>query len=131
MLSVLDVMNTCKDYVRPLREGEDLYKNGLLICAGITKKNGSIVECQGLATQVSHVHEHPHIINVKIDSNKTAGERIIEGKCSCIAGESAKCKHYIALLLHLSRTNEDDLDDLSCTDIEQQWGKLDIVSKRI
>ena len=33
----------------------------------------------GLVNQVLHVHEHPHIIDVKINLHK-AGEHITEGK---------------------------------------------------
>ncbi|KAL1488561.1 hypothetical protein ABEB36_015024 [Hypothenemus hampei] len=79
-------------------------------------------------------------------------ERDFIKMCDCPAGAAAKCKHIIAVMLYLSRfvnlvkylqtswnlilmcnsyeyfafirVEESELEDLSCTDIEKQWGCL-------
>nr|XP_037283550.1 uncharacterized protein LOC119176395 [Rhipicephalus microplus]XP_037283552.1 uncharacterized protein LOC119176395 [Rhipicephalus microplus] len=46
------------------------------------------------------------------------------GHCSCKAGNSERCRHMIAMLLHVNRTGIQNLDLLTSTDVTQAWGKL-------
>ncbi|CAN7976848.1 unnamed protein product, partial [Ixodes persulcatus] len=51
--------------------------------------------------------------------------------CSCKAGNSQRCKHMIAMLLFpmyfswfVNRTDIQNLEPLTCTDMKQAWGRL-------
>ncbi|KAK3922777.1 putative tRNA pseudouridine synthase D [Frankliniella fusca] len=90
----------------------------------LKKRRGTVLRSQGLAIQTSATSGKPHEIDVEIDLKLEEGNRITSLKCSCIAGLSSKCKHAVATVLWLTRHAEEDLSDVSCTDLEQQWGKL-------
>ncbi|KAK3929657.1 Vacuolar protein sorting-associated protein 29 [Frankliniella fusca] len=63
-------------------------------------------------------------IEIKLNLG-TIYKRVEATSCSCKAGESEKCNHCIALLMFLNRVDDAaDLEDLSCTNLTQQWGKL-------
>ncbi|XP_011883465.1 PREDICTED: uncharacterized protein LOC105570667, partial [Vollenhovia emeryi] len=84
----------------------------------------NVADCRALAARTSGIHAVPYEVQIQIDINKEAGDRLINAKCECPAGESGKCKHAMATLIYLSRIEEDDMDNISCTDLQQQWGIL-------
>ncbi|KAK4882495.1 hypothetical protein RN001_005814 [Aquatica leii] len=65
----------------------------------------------------SHIGRPPHTIKIKLHSDAPKEWTCI---CSCKAGAGGKCKHIIACLIFAYRN---DLEPLSCTDIEQKWGQ--------
>ncbi|KAL7294545.1 hypothetical protein TKK_0012072 [Trichogramma kaykai] len=59
-------------------------------------------------------------IEVLIDSNT----KTIKCDCDCVAGESGKCKHTFATLIFINRQGIFNLEQISCTDTPQKWGKV-------
>ncbi|KAL4706960.1 hypothetical protein ACJJTC_019498 [Scirpophaga incertulas] len=132
MLSIVDVINASAGYTKPMRSGEELLRSGMVISVGKKEKKNNIIHVQALILRTSGLNsKHPAIIKLWIDVSQEYGNRLVgdnEQKvtkvCDCPAGASEKCKHILAVMLYLSRTEEADLEDLSCTDIEKQWGTL-------
>jgi hypothetical protein len=98
--------------VRPIIEGDRLLQSDFLILCGYL--NNKIF---GLCLRSSTINESPH----KIEVSLSAGYKNWICTCSCKAGAGGKCKHIVAVLLHLNKV--DHLEQLSCTDVEQVWGK--------
>jgi len=71
-----------------------------------------IVSIVGLCLPETNVRNKPYHICLDLDSAR----KVKDGKCSCIAGITATCKHAAALLhfVNNERTN-------SCTDREMVW----------
>ncbi|GBP27749.1 hypothetical protein EVAR_82798_1 [Eumeta japonica] len=115
-----------------MRSGEELLRSGMVISVGKKEKNNNIIHVQALVLRTSGLNsKHPTIIKLWIDVSQEYGNRLVGDNeeevtkvCDCPAGASEKCKHILAVMLYLSRTEEADLEDLSCTDIEKQWGTL-------
>ncbi|XP_034247196.1 uncharacterized protein LOC117648656 [Thrips palmi] len=128
ILSVLDAVNASIGFERPIREGEQVLQAGFVVAIGIKAKNDDELHIQALVLRTTGVTtKTPYVIEIWVDLSKPPGQRVTKDsspECQCPAGASEKCKHIIAVLLYLSRVEESDLDDLSCTDIEQQWGSL-------
>ncbi|RVE45424.1 hypothetical protein evm_009942 [Chilo suppressalis] len=70
----------------------------MLMCVGV-KERKSEKECLGLAAQTSGVLDYPHEVECNLDTSKLEGQRIIDVKCKCPAGNSGQCKHSVALLV--------------------------------
>ncbi|KAL1488783.1 hypothetical protein ABEB36_014581 [Hypothenemus hampei] len=131
MLSVIDAMNASKGFIRPMREGEELVKSGMIVSVGKKEKNNDVVHVQALVLRTSSLQKEPAIVEMWVDTSKEYGDRILKDNeaelrkhCNCPAGNSEKCKHVIAVILCLTNLNENDLEDFSCTDVEKQWGIL-------
>ncbi|KAK3921443.1 hypothetical protein KUF71_001223 [Frankliniella fusca] len=124
LLSILDIAKAAVGFSRPLKEGEEYYERGMLLVVGIKAKTDEKLTIQALAAKTSGVMDKPHEIEVVLNLGMEAGDRVEKLQCSCKAGQSEKCKHVIATLIHLNRTDEEDVEDLTCTDLEQQWGVL-------
>lgn len=103
MLSLVDIYAKTKDSVRPLVEGEQYYNSGLLMSVGVKSKTNTQMKCVGLAAQTSGIMSYPHEVQCLIGLDQPVGKRVLELSCKCPAGNSSKCKHCIALLLHLNR----------------------------
>jgi len=107
ILSVTDVTNACIGYTRPIREGEQVLNAIFVISVGLKSKEGSILHIQALVLRTSGITtQHPYSVELWVDLEKEYGSRVIQDKsveCECKAGESEKCKHIIAVMLHLSR----------------------------
>ncbi|CAH2088298.1 unnamed protein product [Euphydryas editha] len=132
MLSIVDVIKASAGYTKPMRSGEELLRSGMVISVGKKEKSNNIIHIQALVLRTSGLNsKHPAIIKLWIDVSQEYGNRLIGDNeqevtkvCDCPAGASEKCKHILAVMLYLSRIEEADLEDLSCTDIEKQWGTL-------
>ncbi|CAG4941484.1 unnamed protein product [Parnassius apollo] len=104
----------------------------MVISVGKKEKNNNIIHVQALVLRTSGLNsKHPAIIKLWIDVSQEYGNRLVGDNeqevtkvCDCLAGASEKCKHILAVMLYLSRTEEADLEDLSCTDIEKKWVTL-------
>ena len=83
---------------------EQILEADYLHKVGIVDSNDQILSITGVCIQVSNPGEKndPHVINFKFDRTDK-GQEILFGNCSCTAGNLAKCKHAVALLLYLTR----------------------------
>ncbi|KAE8743416.1 hypothetical protein FOCC_FOCC010988 [Frankliniella occidentalis] len=125
LVSISDVIDVAGEFKRPLVEGERLLEANLLVTVGrLSSSDSNIVNVWALCLKTSALTQHPHTLTVKLNL-KTIYSRIMKISCDCKAGTSEKCKHCVGLLMYLNRMNSpDELEDLSCTDLTQQWGKL-------
>ncbi|KAK3911139.1 Serrate RNA effector molecule-like protein [Frankliniella fusca] len=127
ILSIVDVMKATEGFIRPMREGEEVLQCGLVIGVGIKERKGDELQVHALVLRTSGLRQTPYLVQIWIDMSKEYGARVIADEsreCECPAGMSEKCKHIVAVMLHLARSLDTDLDDLSCTDVEQQWGAI-------
>eukprot|EP00102_Acyrthosiphon_pisum_P006713 XP_003240275.1 PREDICTED: uncharacterized protein LOC100574352 [Acyrthosiphon pisum] len=74
-----------------------------------------------LCLQTSNINGHPH--EVLVTKTIHEGNVNVSGSCSCKAG-TGKCKHVVGVILKLQKTSIDSLEELSCTELCQQWGKV-------
>ncbi|XP_065072763.1 uncharacterized protein LOC135697074 [Ochlerotatus camptorhynchus] len=115
-ISFGNVLDYVGDSVRPLREGQNVYDSGHIVCIGYTHKTSSHLNLQAYVLQSSHPADVPHQLELKIGSDHH--QWIM--KCSCKAG-TARCKHIVACLLHLCQF--EFVEHMTCTDSRQAWGK--------
>ena len=78
-------------------EGEAVLKAKHIVACGVTSRENGEMKILALCAQSSFLRAKPHEILVTI---KSSGFHI---SCSCKAGMSEKCKHCVAVLLHLNR----------------------------
>lgn len=111
MLSFVDVMNSAKGFIRPIREGEALLRSGLIVTVGKKSKEENILHVQGLVLRTSGLKTRPPVeVEVWIDLAKDLGNRVVKDNeseirdnCDCPAGNSEKCKHIIGVMFCLAR----------------------------
>ena len=102
-IDLSDIIRYIGNGTRPYVEGERVYKANHIIFCGLAKEsNDCSSEIIALCLKTSGLQESPHEIRVKISSN--ADENIIKCVCSCKAGVLGKCKHSVAVLIHLHRS---------------------------
>ncbi|XP_058830245.1 uncharacterized protein LOC131689257 [Topomyia yanbarensis] len=116
-IKLLDILDYVGDSVRPIRERSAVYDAKHVVCIGYTRKIDNKVCIKGYVTQSSHPGNMPHEVSLRITNNVSEWALC----CSCKAG-TARCKHIVACLLHLNRSEE--IEYLSCTDTQQAWGIL-------
>lgn len=100
-LSISEICNftnstpSCRNFV----EGERvLNANHVIFCDKISV-NDECVCFIAFCLQTSNLRSNPHEITGSISSDG----KILNIKCSCKAGLSKKCKHSVAVFLHLNR----------------------------
>lgn len=83
-------------------EGEKVLNAGhIIFCGrGNDTADGNSIHFLAFCLQTSNMTSRPHEINGLLISSSA---KILQVKCSCKAGLSEKCKHSVAVLLHLSR----------------------------
>ena len=87
---------SCRNFVEDERV---LNVNHVIFC---DKKNSADKDCVNFVAfclQNSNMRSTPHEIAGSISHT----EKMIDIKCSCKAGLSKKCKHSVAVVLHLNR----------------------------
>lgn len=84
---------------RPIREGEEIFKAGWVQSIGIDQNLKDFVVI-GMVVQTSNLAAQPHEV---ILQNLLAVTGLWRCRCSCKAGEGAKCKHIAACLLYINR----------------------------
>lgn len=82
-------------------------------------REASSVTVQGLCLQTSALQRKPHELEFVYSNDGS-----LKAHCSCKAGNSERCKHLIAMLMFVYRTGLENLEQLTCTDMKQAWGKL-------
>ncbi|XP_077548361.1 uncharacterized protein LOC144161593 [Haemaphysalis longicornis] len=105
--------------IRCYTEGEAVLDAGHLVCCGVKCQEASSVTVQGLCLQTSALKRKPHELEFVYGNDGS-----LKAHCSCKAGNSERCKHLIAMLMFVYRTGLQNLEQLTCTDMEQAWGKL-------
>ena len=99
-------MKATEGYIRPMREGEEVLQCGLVIGVGIKERKDDELHIHGLVLRTSGMKQTPYLVQVWVDMSQEYGSRVVgdESKeCECPAGMSEKCKHVVAVMLHLSR----------------------------
>ncbi|KAJ8976848.1 hypothetical protein NQ317_012972 [Molorchus minor] len=107
-----DIRSIWGEKVRPLKEGEAVFKAGHIILCGLDATEPHNIK--SLCLQTSGLSQPPHEIKINLSSPWVC-------ECTCKAGLSGFCKHIVASLIYINRT--EDLEYVSCTDIQQKWGK--------
>ncbi|KAJ8976851.1 hypothetical protein NQ317_012975 [Molorchus minor] len=111
-ISISDILEYLGEKVRPLKEGEAVFKAGHIILCGLDATEPHNIK--SLCLQTSRLSQPPHEIKINLSSPWVC-------ECTCKAGLSGFCKHIVASLIYINRT--EDLEYVSCTDIQQKWGK--------
>ncbi|XP_062701765.1 uncharacterized protein LOC109418287 isoform X2 [Aedes albopictus] len=115
-VSLGQVLDYVGDSVRPLREGQNVFDSGHIVCIGFNQKTPDYLRLAAYVLQSSHPSDIPHELELKIGTDY----RKWLLKCSCKAG-TARCKHIVACLLHLCQFRF--VEYMTCTDSRQAWGR--------
>ncbi|KAL1467594.1 hypothetical protein MTO96_042055 [Rhipicephalus appendiculatus] len=124
LVSLSAILDLAKETQRCVVEGEGAFNAGHIICCGIRETTSEAVQVESLCLQTSAIKGPPHTIKVQVCNTTGA----VKGECTCKAGLSGQCKHVFATLIYLNRTSATSLDSLSCTDVQQQWGRASAAS---
>ncbi|KAH6926655.1 hypothetical protein HPB50_020879 [Hyalomma asiaticum] len=119
LVSLQAILSLANETQRCVNEGEATFNAGHVVCCGIKSSTDTEVSVESLCLQTSAIKGPPHCVNVTVRQDTGS----VKGTCTCKAGLSGKCKHFFATLIYLNRTSKDSLDLLSCTDVQQQWGR--------
>ncbi|KAJ8685150.1 hypothetical protein QAD02_020943 [Eretmocerus hayati] len=122
LISVSDVLTYAGDGVRKFVEGEAVADANHIMYMGITLESFSKIELLSLCVKSSDLFGAPHELLLNISRDKD-GNKSLLCKCSCIAG-SPTCKHIIGSLTYLMRNEKKNIENATCTDVKQKWGKL-------
>ena len=105
IVSMSNILDVAAQFKRPLIEGEAVLDAKMLAIVGKLARtdddDGNILKVWSLCLQSSATFSDPHQLEIHLDLCKLGRDRFSRLFCSCTAGESAKCKHLIALLMHL------------------------------
>ncbi|XP_064461744.1 uncharacterized protein LOC135375685 [Ornithodoros turicata] len=108
------------DGVRCLVEGDEVVNAGHVIeCSVVaaTCQSAGPLHIIAFVLRSSGLHKEPHKVDLMLENCA----KVLQINCTCPAGASHKCKHCIAVLLHINRTQK--LTMLSSTDLPQSWGQ--------
>ncbi|KAF2888798.1 hypothetical protein ILUMI_17375, partial [Ignelater luminosus] len=116
-----DIINYLGESTRPFVEGEALFNAGHITKCGFADTNNIIL---GWCLQTSALNREPHAIRIQLHPNLKKWMC----HCSCKAGAGGKCKHIMGVLIFVYNN---EVEYLSCTDVQQVWGKrkLDIYNE--
>lgn len=101
VLDLLDVMCLGGTHTRPLVEGAEVLKCGVLSIGKVTATEDSM-EVFGLVMQSSHPDQIPHEVTLKINSVGNEPKKLTT-YCSCIGGAPGQCKHSVAVAMRLTK----------------------------
>ena len=101
LISFADLVDYADPGVKKYKAGEEFFLHHLIYC-GIKKICNEYVELIGLCLQTSNLSGPPLEINCTIYFQINPN---IKHKCPCPAGQAGVCKHCIAILEYLVRTN--------------------------
>ncbi|XP_070378639.1 uncharacterized protein [Dermacentor albipictus] len=119
-LPLSTIFNHVGDGVRCLVEGDEVVAAGHIIeCSAVASTccSDGPVHVIAFVLQWSALSKDPHRVDLKL----TDETEIAELNRTCLAGTSHKCKHCIAVLLHINKVRQ--LTLLSSTDLPQSWGQ--------
>ncbi|KAK3919964.1 Aspartate--tRNA(Asp/Asn) ligase [Frankliniella fusca] len=125
LIELEHIIDALKGFKRPVREGRLAVEN--LVCVGVRAQTQASVSVEALCVRATKIHDPPVVINVETDKKTEKVEEKIKClSCTCIAGacKEHSCKHAMAVLIYLNSHEENDLEVLTCTSVEQRWGGL-------
>ncbi|XP_037518542.1 uncharacterized protein LOC119395632 isoform X2 [Rhipicephalus sanguineus] len=120
--SIYNFIDKQYDTSRLLQEGESVFEARHVVACSVKHRKEEEVTLAGLILQTSSINKEPHELEITVKERQ-----VTAASCSCKAGQH-KCKHMIALLLHIHAT--ETFDVLSSTDMPQQWGKEQLTDAR-
>lgn len=97
-VSITHILEYVGERIRPLKEGEEVFKAGHIVLCGVdsTDKN----RIKSMCLQSSALLQPPHEVSIMfLDGYKG----FVSCQCSCKAGLSGFCKHVIATLIYINR----------------------------
>ncbi|CAN7947270.1 unnamed protein product [Ixodes hexagonus] len=116
-ISLATILEYVGDSKRCLIEGEDVLNcEHVIECSVAPGPALGVLRVVGYVLQSSALHGEPHTVNLDLNHGEILGI-----SCSCVAGNSSRCKHCVAVLLKANRMRE--LPQLSSTDLPQAWGQ--------
>ncbi|KAK3920208.1 Trigger factor [Frankliniella fusca] len=125
LLQLEHVFDAQQGFVRPLIEGRLAIPN--IVSVGVKSRRGDLVEIQAIVVPSTSINKDPFIVEIFINKKESVVEKkISEISCTCPGGacKSHCCKHAMAVIIHLERLDESEIDTLTCTETDQVWGQL-------
>ncbi|KAF5281418.1 hypothetical protein FQR65_LT14714 [Abscondita terminalis] len=101
IVTIVNIINYLGEGKRPLKEGEEVLRAGMITKCGKIEDNVVV----GLCLQTSKIKDFPHKVKLILNEDYR--------HCSCKAENGGKCKHIFAVLLLVNRTA--NLPELTCT----------------
>jgi hypothetical protein len=100
----LDIQKRTFQRKRFWKGAEEILAAKYLQKVGIVKSDVNSIDIRGICIRVSNPgpKNEPFVINFSFTRNNNENE-ITCGNCNCTAGNLAKCKHAVALLLYLTK----------------------------
>ena len=95
MIRIEDIVRHIDGFVRPLDGSQQILESGYLQNVGISDEQ---IDLRAVCLRASNAHE---VLLIKVAISKPFPGRVLEGKCSCVAGNSAKCKHLVTVLRYV------------------------------
>lgn len=105
--------------VRPYVEGERVFKSKYVMYCGVYSSTTDKTTIIALCLQSTSPYDNPHEITFEIKDKK-----LNSVLCTCVAGALGNCKHSVAVLINLNRVPAAVIQEATCTDLKQLWGKL-------
>ncbi|CAN8013128.1 unnamed protein product [Ixodes persulcatus] len=116
-ISLATILEYVGDSKRCLIEGEDVLNcEHVIECSVAPGPALGVLRVVGYVLQSSALNGEPHTVNLYLNHGE-----VLSISCSCVAGNSSRCKHCVAVLLKANRMRE--LPQLSTTDLPQAWGQ--------
>ncbi|XP_051161111.1 uncharacterized protein LOC127281438 [Leptopilina boulardi] len=116
-ISLANIFKFAGGLKRPLKEGEQILINKRIIQCGFESRVSDKMKIVSLC--MSSCRDKTTCYKVVI----TIKKKSMIPYCSCIAGANGKCKHVFGTLMYINRIGLENLPNLSCTDLQQNWGK--------
>ncbi|KAK4885416.1 hypothetical protein RN001_001687 [Aquatica leii] len=115
---------------RRIYEGEEVFNAGHVILCGKVPSEKDVkdtVTIHALCLQTSSLQSAPHTIQGELNmtSNRPT---VLNMNCSCKSGSSGRCKHISAVLIHCTRNNINNFEQLSQTDLKCKWSTANVKS---
>lgn len=94
-VSISDILIYLGDRLRPLKEGESVFKAGHVVLCGVQAEQPQLIK--SLCLQISALAQPPHEVSIQLEGENW------QCKYTCKAGLSGFCKHVIATLIYINR----------------------------
>ncbi|XP_023317651.1 uncharacterized protein LOC111694300 [Trichogramma pretiosum] len=121
-ISLFDILEILGDYRRPFIEAEQIFLADHIVLCGFKYRTDQEILIVSYVTQTSKINDIPHEVTLKVEVSEC--KKVICCHCTCPAGAGGKCKHIFGSLLYVNRYQIENLQELSCTDVRQKWGKV-------
>lgn len=99
-VDILEVVGELNDFKAKLVEGEQIAQRGGVTDLSVRKASPREGCWAVSALCQSGTESTPHVVSVSV-----CEPRSVDCQCSCLHGESGKCKHVVATLMHIHRND--------------------------